>query len=57
MINNLYIFSNLTKNVLSTQLLTLFLNLTNRGLIFLNSADLSESSDIEIVTLKELIKD
>jgi hypothetical protein len=57
MVNNLYIFSNLTKNALSNQLLTLFLNLTNRGLVFLNSSDLSESSDTEIIALKELIKD
>ncbi len=57
MINNLYIFSNLTKDVMSRQLLTLFLNLTNRGLVFLNSSNLSENSDIEIVAIKELLKD
>jgi hypothetical protein len=57
MVNNLYIFSNLTKNALSNQLLTLFLNLTNRGLVFLNSSDLSETSDTEVIALKELIKD
>lgn len=57
MINNLYIFSNLTKSVLSNQLLTLFLNLTNRGLVFLKSADLSENSDMEVIALKELLKE
>jgi hypothetical protein len=57
MVNSLNIFSNLTKIALSHQLLTLFLNLTNRGLVFLNSSDLSDSSDVEIIALKELIKD
>jgi len=57
MVNSLNIFSNLTKITLSHQLLTLFLNLTNRGLVFLNSSDLSDSSDVEIIALKELIKD
>ena len=56
-INNLYIFNTLSKTLLSNQLLRLFLNLTNRGLIFLNSSYLSETSDIEIIGMKELIKD
>jgi hypothetical protein len=42
--------------VLSTQLFTLFLNLTNRGFSFLNTSDLTENSDSEIIEIKELVK-
>jgi hypothetical protein len=57
MVNSISIFSNLSKIALSNQLLSLFLNLTNRGLVFLNSSDLSDNSDLEIIALKDLIKD
>jgi len=57
MINNLYVFNNLGKSVMSTQLLRLFSNLTERGFVFLNSSYLSETSDMEIVNMKELIQE
>jgi hypothetical protein len=55
-VNTLHSFSNITKTILSTQLFTLFSNLTNRGFVFLDSSDLTETSDPEILEIKELIK-
>lgn len=55
-VTTLYSFSNNTKTVLSTQLFSLFLNLTNRGFSFLDSSDLTENSDMEIIEIKELVK-
>jgi hypothetical protein len=55
-VNTLYSFSHTTKSILSTQLFTLFFNLTNRGFAFLDVSDLTENSDSEVIQIKELIK-
>jgi ATP synthase subunit 8 len=53
---NLFNFINLTKNVLSLQVIKLFSNLIKPAHIKLNSLDLTENLDIEVIALKELIK-
>lgn len=54
--NNFFVFINLTKKIFSIQIIKLFFNLIKHTSIKLNSLDLAENLDIEIVPLKELIK-